>query len=109
MASQETAILKRVWKRASERGMRLWRNNIGLFLSLNGTPTRCGLCDGSADLIGITPTTITPEMVGKTIAVFTSIEVKTATGRASESQLRWQERIRELGGIALIVRHEDEL
>ena len=38
-----------------------------------------GLCNGSSDLIGWTPITITPDMIGKKIAVFTAIEVKKKT------------------------------
>lgn len=35
-----------------------------------------GLCNGSSDLIGWTPVTVTQDMVGKRIAVFTAVEVK---------------------------------
>lgn len=37
---------------------------------------RYGLAVGSSDLIGITPVKITPDMVGKTVGVFTGVEVK---------------------------------
>ena len=30
--------------------------------------------------------TITPEMVGRTVAVFTAVEVKSATGRVADNQ-----------------------
>lgn len=63
----------------------LMRNNVGVLKDANNRPIRFGLANDSArmnkvckssDLIGITPITITPEMVGKTIGVFTGIEVK---------------------------------
>jgi hypothetical protein len=60
---------------------RLFRNNTGTLRDQHGRPVSFGLCKGSADLIGWKRVTVTPEMVGSTVAVFTSIEVKTATGR----------------------------
>jgi ribosomal protein S19 len=46
-------------------------------------PVQFGLCKGSADLIGWKRVTVTPEMVGSTVAVFTSIEVKTRNRQAA--------------------------
>jgi hypothetical protein len=42
-----------------------------------------GLVKATADLIGWRSITITPDMVGTTVAIFASIEVKTPTGRVS--------------------------
>ena len=109
MANAETTVLRRVWKRASEHGLRLFRNNVGLFLSQNGHPVRCGLHPGSGDLIGITPKVITDDMVGHTVGVFTSIEVKTTKGKPSKEQLHWQAQIISLGGIAKIINSEDQV
>jgi hypothetical protein len=50
---------------------------------------------GSADLIGYRTITITPEMVGQQVAVFTSIEVKTPTGRIRPEQQQWLETSRQ--------------
>jgi hypothetical protein len=61
-----------------------------------------GLFPGSGDFVGWTPVTITPEMVGQTIAVFTSIETKTINDNLSARQRNWFERVREAGGIALV-------
>jgi hypothetical protein len=59
---------------------------------------------GSGDLIGWKAITVTPEHVGKTFAVFLSIEVKTATGKPSAEQVRWQKVVKQHGGIAMIAR-----
>lgn len=59
-----------------------------------------GLCEGSSDVIGWTERIITPEMVGKKVAVFTAIEVKEPNGRTSAAQLNFINQIRKCGGIA---------
>jgi hypothetical protein len=95
----------------------LFRNNVGLAYTGdvkrhgNGTitienarPIKFGLCKGSSDLIGWTRIQITPEMIGRTVAVFTAIEVKSATGRASKEQKNFIKRIHDCGGIAGIAR-----
>jgi len=61
-----------------------------------------GLFPGSGDFIGWTTVTITPEMVGQQIAVFTSIETKTINDSMSNRQRNWFQRVREAGGIALV-------
>lgn len=66
---------------------------------------RYGLQPGSADLIGWTPVVITPDMVGQTVAVFTSIEAKTENDRISDDQIKWWKNVRKAGGIAKII-HE---
>jgi hypothetical protein len=45
-----------------------------------------GLCDGSSDIIGATQITITQEMVGKKIAVFSAFEEKTGKGKLAKNQ-----------------------
>ena len=72
--------------RASEWGMKMFRNNSGMLPNPDtGVPVRFGLGNESAklnkelksgDLVGYSEITVTPEMVGKKIAVFTNIEVK---------------------------------
>lgn len=62
---------------------------------------------GASDLIGWTPVTITPDMVGLTMAVFTAGEAKPAKGRkgaTSEDQDRFIAQVRADGGIAGVVR-----
>lgn len=83
---------------------RIWRNNTGAIKDSTGRLVRFGLCKGSADLVGLTSIVVTPEMVGKKLAVFTAIEVKTATGKATPEQLNFIKRVQELGGLAGIAR-----
>lgn len=67
-----------------------------------------GLTPGSGDIIGITPHVVTAADVGRTLGIFTSLEVKTGTGRLEPHQRQWIEVIRSLGGIAEEVRSEAE-
>lgn len=100
--------------------IRLWRNQRGLMwvgTVKSRTPKlltlehyrryEVGLCPGASDLIGITRVTITPEMVGRTIGVFTAIEVKHETA-ASDDQLRFIRVVNEFGGRAGIAHDADE-
>jgi hypothetical protein len=60
-----------------------------------------GLHDGSADLIGWTRVVITTEMVGSTIAQFTSGEVKVkGHGRIATDQQTWHDAVIAAGGRA---------
>ena len=87
---------------------RLFRNNTGTLRDANGRPVQFGLCKGSADLIGWKRVTITPEMVGSTVAVFLSIEVKTPTGRLRPEQQQWLEAVQAAGGIAGVARSVED-
>jgi len=84
--------------------VRLHRNNTGVLRDQHGRPVQFGLAKGSADLIGWTTRTITPDMVGQRIAVFTSIEVKTPTGRLTPAQSAWLGAVHTAGGIAGVAR-----
>lgn len=84
---------------------RLFRNNTGTLPDpKTGRPVQFGLAKGSADLIGWRTVTVTPDMVGQRIAVFTSIEVKTPTGRLTPAQHAWLGVVRGAGGIAGVAR-----
>lgn len=89
---------------APARGSRLWRNNVGALKDRTGALVRYGLAPGSADLIGYQTITITPDMVGREIAVFCAVEVKSASGRLSAIQSRFLELIRRAGGMAGVAR-----
>lgn len=71
-----------------------------------------GLCTGSSDLIGWTPVIITPEMVGKKVAVFTAVEVKKnkhGSYRATEDQLRFISAVNRNGGLGLVADCNEDL
>ena len=73
----------------------------------NARPFTAGLCVGSSDLIGFKAVTITPEMVGRKIAVFTAIEVKSKTGRLTEEQKTFLAAVNNAGGIGIVARSDE--
>ncbi len=107
MASEQT-IQQEIRIACSTGNTRLFRNNTGTLKDQNGRPVQFGLCKGSADLIGWRTVTITPEMVGSTVAVFLSIEVKTATGRLRPEQQQWLDAVQAAGGIAGVARSVED-
>ena len=86
---------------------RLWRNNTGALKDATGRLVRYGLCPGSSDLIGLRQVTITPDMVGQTLAVFTAIEVKDQ-GRLTEQQRAFITMVQQAGGMAGVARSVDD-
>lgn len=90
----EGRAMKKVRLGASSLRMRIFRNNNGalkdqngrvVFYGLGNEPEKLTTENGKkrlnqiikfGDYIGATQVTITPDMVGKTLAVFTNIEVK---------------------------------
>ena len=107
MASEQT-IQQHIRLACSKGDCRLFRNNTGTLKDANGRPVQFGLCKGSADLIGWRSVTITPSMVGQTVAIFTSIEVKTPTGRIRPEQQQWLNAVQAAGGIAGVARSVGE-
>jgi dihydroxyacid dehydratase/phosphogluconate dehydratase len=47
-------------------------------------------------------------MVGTRLAIFTSIEVKTPTGRVRPEQQAWLETVQQAGGVAGVARSIDD-
>jgi len=108
---------------AQSRAMHLFRNNSGAFKDETGRLVRYGLANEgkalnavlkSADLIGWTRHTIRPEDVGRTVAIFTSIECKPEDWKPDNSdryraQLAWLELVVSCGGIAKFVTDPKQL
>lgn len=93
----------------SRKDVRLFRNNVGVATTRDGNVIRFGLAPGSSDLIGWRTITVTPDMVGKSIAVFLGVEVKTPTGAIRQNQRTWQAAVQSMGGIAEILRSPTEI
>lgn len=119
--TSETNIMRSIMMACSRGAVRLFRQNTGQAwvgevvsrtpetLTLrNYRPLHAGLCNGSSDLIGWHSVTITADMIGSQIAVFTALECKTAKGRASADQTNFIEAVNRAGGLAGVVRSEDE-
>jgi len=68
-------------------GVVTFRNNVGAVKSDDGRFVRFGLCPGSSDRIGWVSVVVTPDMVGKRVAVFLGVEAKTPGGRTDPKRL----------------------
>ncbi len=108
MQNPETKIQNRIMIDMSKKGYLVWRNQVGLFKTMDGRTVNIGV-KGSADLMAVKPTVITPDMVGQTLAVFVAVEVKTATGRQSEPQKKWQAAVEKLGVEYILARSEQDI
>lgn len=86
---------------------RAFRNHVGVVQDKRGAWHKFGLQKGSADLIGLTSVTITPDMIGKDVAVFTSIEVKTPTGRLSKEQKFWSDFMERVNAFHVVARSSE--
>ena len=71
-------------------------------------PLHAGLNDGNGDLIGWHSIVVTPDMVGRRVAVFASLEGKEGNGRMSAEQRVWRDQVRAAGGIAEEVRSVED-
>jgi hypothetical protein len=112
--SSEARAQSEVRLEAVEHGVTLFRNNVGVLRDERGRPVRYGLANDSAqlnavlkssDLIGFRRVVITPEMVGRTVAVFTARECKASdwTYKGTErevAQQRFLDIVNQAGGDA---------
>lgn len=88
-----------------------WRNNRGAVMTKRGylrfgwPPPPSGRAKDTlkgGDRIGFSPTVITPDMVGKTIAIFTNLEIKGPGDRLDPGQARCHNFVLRNGGISEI-------
>ena len=100
---------------ASQLGVLTQRNNVGACVDSTGRMIRYGLLNESkkqndeiksSDHICITPVTITPEMVGMRIGVYTALETKhsdwhlTPGDKRGQAQQAYHQLVKVYGGYA---------
>jgi uncharacterized protein YndB with AHSA1/START domain len=115
----ETTFARSMLKHLARfRTLRLFRNNVGMawvgvpvrkwatveaqYITLKDPrPIKFGLIEGSSDYIGWDAITITPEMIGKKVAVFTAIETKKdSRAKKSKEQKTFIQNVQQAGGKA---------
>lgn len=115
MAAKESKILKEIILAYSRAGSRIFRCNSGSawvgkshrltngdMLIKSPRIFRSGWPVGTSDLIGFTTKIVTPEMVGKPVAIFTAIEVKTGRLKPTEQQSNFIKTVNDHGGNACV-------
>lgn len=114
---REAGLQKAFRFAAAQRGIKLFRNNVGVAIDSRGIPVRYGLANESAqmqeilkssDLIGLMPVTISQKDVGKVFAKFIAVETKRPgweyTGTVREkAQKRFLDLVTSLGGVGVFV------
>ena len=110
MTQQETIYRNEIHRRLSDAGLVLFRNNVGV---AKITDCKCpirrivkyGVCNpGGSDLIGYRVVTITPEMVGRTVAVFLAVETKIGKRPETTEQEHFRATVTAAVGIAVLSR-----
>lgn len=121
-STSEAATQARLRVEAPTVGAMLLRNNNGAAKDETGRMLRYGLGNDSkkindvfksSDLIGITPVTVQAHHVGKTVGIFTAVEVKHPGWKRPENDRdRAQEaflvNVCQLGGLGMFVTHESQ-
>lgn len=80
----------------------------GDILLRDAHPLRTGVPKGYADLTGWRSVEVTPDMVGRKLAVFVALEVKGPRGRLSPEQDRFLQVVSDAGGLAGVPRSVDD-
>ncbi len=125
---KESVLLKDFLVKFSRLGHRLFRQNVGKgwigttitkpgiykltrgdVLIKQARPLIAGLVKGSGDLVGWTNVTVTNEMVGKSVPVFTNAEVKTPNVRVTIEQKNFIDYINSVNGIAMVAYSFDDI
>lgn len=100
--------MRRIQIALADIGYRLFRNNVGALQNKNGQYVTYGLCAGSSDLVGWVAVDVTPEMVGRKLAVFVACEVKRPGQKPTVEQQNFITALRSAGGIAVVATSVEE-
>lgn len=96
-----------------DKDTKLFRNNVGLAVyNKNGRTwkVKYGVGgEGGSDLIGFHTIEITPEMVGRKMALFMAVEVKDAGGKIRPKQKHFIEFLKNAGCIALFAMSSEDV
>jgi hypothetical protein len=105
-SSREDIVSAEIDLALSHGDVRLWRNNVGVLVDRTGRPVAYGLGSkggkvlaGTSDKIGLRSLLVTPEMVGRRVALFAAIEEKDLA-KATPAQLRFIAQVQKAGGLA---------
>jgi hypothetical protein len=105
--SDEAAVSADIALAFGHGDCRLFRNNTGALKDARGRLVRYGLCPGSSDRIGWRTVTVTPEMVGKRVAIFVGIEAKDLDS-PKENQIIFCDSVLAAGGLAGFAHNVEE-
>lgn len=121
----ESTVSQEIQIQARHYDCTLMRNNAGACIDNTGRLVRYGLGNlskkqtevfASSDLIGITKITVTPEMVGRTLGIFTAVEVKKEAWKPEKkldkretAQFNFINWVKAQGGIAFFANNIDKL
>ena len=95
---------------ATEYGARLFRNNVGRLQDRKGKYVNFGVCNpGGSDLIGWRPVTITQNMVGRKVAQFFAVEVKTGRDKLTQQQKAFGDKVTLDGGLFIEARSVEDV
>jgi hypothetical protein len=93
---------------------RLWRNNVGGLYAMDGRFVAYGLgsiggkiLPGTLDWIGLRSVVITPEMVGRRVAIFAAIDAKDLA-KPRKNQILFANHVIAAGGLAGFAHNVDE-
>lgn len=104
----ETAVMRRIML-AMSGAATVFRNNIGARKIEDGTYLRYGVGGaGGSDLLGWKSVVVTPAMVGRKVALFVAIEVKSDEGRTTPEQDHFLSVVAGAGGLSGVARSVEE-